>query len=138
MHAIPDFTENELWILRSTLKERYGHDVEIQLAEVELRLEPDAREVTPCPAAFWSERGANFVIAKSGEARYRSQFYYRGFEQYSTGREEYDELATCVVTLLQVQADHERKRAAAPPPSEGGELEPRDPDSDLLPRFWGD
>jgi hypothetical protein len=119
MHAIPDFTDNELWILRSTLKERYGRDVEIRLAEAELRLEPDAREVTPCPAVFWSERGANFVIAKSGESRYRCQFYYRGFQQYGTGRDEYDELATCAVTLLQVQADHEHKSAARPSAPEG-------------------
>lgn len=138
MTPIPDFTDNDLWILRSSLKERFGHDVEIQPAEVELRLAADAREVTPCPAAFWTEHGANFVLAKTGESRYHCQFFYRGFEQFSTGREEYDDLATCLVTPLQVRADHERKRAEQPPAPEDKPLEPRDPDSDISPLSWGD
>jgi len=38
MSAIPDFTDSELWVVRTTLRERYGHDVEIQLADSELRV----------------------------------------------------------------------------------------------------
>lgn len=35
---IPDFTETELWVVRTTLKERYGKDIPIELAEDEIML----------------------------------------------------------------------------------------------------
>ncbi len=111
MAAIPDFNDTELWTVRTALKERYGHEVEVALADVELRLPPTARETTDCPGIFWSAQGANFVVAKVGEGRYHAQFFYRGYEQYGTGRAEWDNLAECVTALLQVQADHARSRA---------------------------
>lgn len=110
MSAIPDFTDTELWAVRTTLKERYGHDVEIQLADAELRLDPGDRQTTACPTIFWSERGANFVISKVAEKQYHCQFFYRGYEQFGTGRDRYDDMAECTVAVLQVQADHERDR----------------------------
>ena len=108
--SIPDFTETELWTIRSTANERYKKEVQVELADSELRLNPDDRKLTPCPTAFWSERGANFAIFKVGESAYRCLFYYRGYEQYGTGRDVYNDLAECVVTLLQVQSDHEREK----------------------------
>ncbi len=111
MASIPDFTDTELWSLRTVVKERYGKDVELQLADAELRLDPDSTTLTPCPTVFWSERDANFAIFKVGENRYRCQFFYSRREQYGTGREVYDNLAECATVLLQVQADHERDQA---------------------------
>ena len=32
---------------------------------------------------------------------------YRGKEQYGTGKSEFDDIADCVVTMLQVRADKE-------------------------------
>ena len=64
-----------------------------------------------CPAVYWSARGAEFVVAKTGESRFRTQFFYASGEQFGTGRNEYDQLGDCVVTVLQVQADDERRRA---------------------------
>ena len=110
MNQVPDFTETELWAIRTVLAERYGEDVELQLADSELRLNPESTTLTLCPAAFWSGRGANFVVFKIGEGEYRNQFFYRNREQFGTGREYYDNIAECVTTLLQVQADHERTR----------------------------
>jgi hypothetical protein len=107
MNTIEDFTENELWTIRTTLKERYGEPVEPQLADSELRLDPVDTTLTTCPAAYWEHGGCHFVVCKTGDKRYRSQFYYRGYEMFGTGIEEYDDLAECMVTLLQVQADHE-------------------------------
>jgi hypothetical protein len=43
--------------------------------------------------------------------RYRCQFFYSEAEQYGIGHGEYKSLGDCVVTLLQVQSDHERKLA---------------------------
>jgi len=107
MAMIPDFTETEIWLVQSALKERYGKDVDVQLADGEIRLSSADRELTEVPVLFWHERGANFVIFKTGPQRYRSQFYYRLHEQFSTGVDEFDDLSECAVTTLQVQADQE-------------------------------
>ncbi|NOZ10821.1 MAG: hypothetical protein GXP09_07285 [Gammaproteobacteria bacterium] len=119
MPDINDFSDTEMWTIQTTLKERYGKDVEVQLADVDLRLSPADRETTSCPALYWSERDANFVVAKLGDERFYCQFYYRGHEQFGVGRDEWDNLAECVTTLLQVQADHEAKRATEPEDSTG-------------------
>lgn len=110
MSLIPDFTETELWLIRNALRERYGHDVDIELADSEIRLSSADRELTEVPVVFWSEQAANFVIFKTGDRRYRSQFYYRLHEQFGTGVNEFDDLTECVVTTLQVQADQHREQ----------------------------
>jgi hypothetical protein len=43
--------------------------------------------------------------------RYRCQFFYSETEQYGTGHDEYNSLGDCILTLLQVQSDHERQLA---------------------------
>jgi hypothetical protein len=106
MSTIEDFTDSELWIIRTTLVERYGKEIEPQLADTELRLSPYATELTVCPAAYWEHDGCHFIVCKTGSSRYRCQFYYRVNAMYGTGIEEFDDLSECMVTLLQVQADH--------------------------------
>ena len=109
MSSIQDITETEHWTVESTLKECWAdRTIEIQLADVETKLFPSDRETTECPAIFWQVDDASFVIIKAGEKKYRSQFYYRGFQQYGTGKTEYDDLADCVTTMLQVHSDKER------------------------------
>ena len=107
MAEIPDITETERWIMQTTLKERYGREVEIQLADAEIRLSPSDRDLTSCPVIYWlDDQGCNFVIFKTGDRNYRCQFFYRGYQQYGTGVPEYDDLSECSVSLLQAQADH--------------------------------
>ena len=103
---MPEFTETELWIIRSAVKERYGRELAIEKADTEIRLHAGAKELTACPAVYWEGGGAHFVVIKTGECRYRAQFYYRLHQMYGTGIDEYDDIGDCVVTLLQVQADH--------------------------------
>ncbi|MCW8919556.1 MAG: hypothetical protein OQL08_12175 [Gammaproteobacteria bacterium] len=112
MSAIPEFSANELWIIQDTLKQRYRRDIEVELVEIEMRLNPHSTVLTPCPAAYWQEDGANFVIVKISEGHYRCQFFYRVHQQYGTGREEYTDLTECVVNLLQVQTDHQLNNPA--------------------------
>ena len=112
MNTIPEFNDTELWIVRTTLKERYGHEPELQFADAELRLDPVKPTLTECPALAWQGHEATFVIFKSGDSRYRAQFYYSIREQYGTGIAEFGDLAECVTTLLQAQADQYRKRQA--------------------------
>jgi hypothetical protein len=111
MAAIADFTETELWTLQSTLEERWGKDSEIdlKLAETDVRLSPSDRESTECPAVVWSHNDCNFIVIKSGLQSYRCQFFYRGYQQYGTGVPEYDDIGDCIISLLQVQADHSRE-----------------------------
>ncbi|MCL4472068.1 MAG: hypothetical protein M1547_13320 [Gammaproteobacteria bacterium] len=110
MRDVPDISDSERWVVESTLKERYGKPVEVQLADVELRLDPAVPDLTVCPALVWKEQGAGFVISKVGDNRYRCQFFYSVREQYGTGKAEYDDLLECVVALLKLQADHASKR----------------------------
>jgi hypothetical protein len=107
MSQIADFAETELWIIRTTLEERYGEPVEPMLADTELRLNPYSSELTRCPAACWEHAGCHFVVMKPGDHQYRCQFYYRGHEMFAPDIEEFDDLSECMVILLQVQADHE-------------------------------
>jgi len=110
MRDVPDISDSERWVVAATLKERYGKPVEVQLADVELRLDPAVPDLTVCPALVWKEQGAGFVISKVGDNRYRCQFFYSVREQYGTGKAEYDDLLECVVALLKLQADHAAKR----------------------------
>lgn len=108
---IPSFTANEKHLISQTLQERYGHSVTPEGAEAELQLDLLKDELSTCPTLHWQERGANFVIFKTGDNRFRCQFFYTDVEQYGTGIDEYDNLGDCIITLLQVQSDHERERA---------------------------
>jgi len=51
------------------------------------------------------------VVCKVADNLYRCQFFYSETEQYGTGDDEYNSLGDCVLTLLQVQSDHERQLA---------------------------
>lgn len=107
MNSTPDFNESELWTVSDTLKQRYGHEVDIEIADAELRLDPHSSTLTSCPVLFWrDDKGTSFVISKLGDRRYRGQFFYRVHQQFGTGIDEFENLAECTVTLLQVQADH--------------------------------
>ncbi len=110
MSKIPDFNETERRVVEATVEERFGHVVEVQFADAEIRLYSGDHELTEVPALYWEERACQFVIFKVADNRYRNQFFYSVKDQFGTGREEYDDIGDCVLTLLQVQADHESSR----------------------------
>ena len=111
MSTILEFNDTEKWVIQSALKERYETKIDIELADSEVKLDPNSEQPTLCPAVFWSARGANFAICKVSESRYRSMFFYTVYDAYGTGREEYDDIAECVSILLRLQADYEKERA---------------------------
>jgi hypothetical protein len=111
MSPIPDFTATEQHVVEATVNERFGKPVEVLAADAEIRLYTGDRELTEVPVLYWSERNCQFVIFKVADSRYRNQFFYSVKDQFGTGREEYDDLGDCVLTLLRVQADHEAMRA---------------------------
>lgn len=110
MSDIADFTASELWTARATLQERYGRPVEPELADCELRLDKDSAEPTSCPSLFWHDGGCNFVAFKIAENRFRCQFFYQIHEMFGTGVEEFDNVGDCILTLLQIQADHDAEK----------------------------
>jgi hypothetical protein len=116
--GIPDFSEAELKQVTDLLSQRYGKAVALELADSELQFGA-GEALTSCPTLYWSERGAHFVVCRVAKDRYRCQFYYSEAEQYGTGRPEYDDLGECVLTLLRVQADHERAKALSGVPAAG-------------------
>lgn len=109
--AIPDLTDLEKSIIQQTINERWGKGkVTADEVEVEIRLSKADRDTTPCPAMYWEHEDCKFVLAKAGESRYRSQFFYSVKDQFGTGIEEYTDLGDCVLYLLRLQADHESER----------------------------
>lgn len=109
MQEIPDISDSETWVIRTTLRERYDRDIELQIADAEIRLLPSDRHTTACPVWYWQEDNCNFIIFKTGSQKYRCQFFYRPYQQYGTGVHEYTDITECVVSLLQTQADYEAK-----------------------------
>ena len=110
MSDIPDFTEGEMQAVRDTLRERYKTDKAIQLADTELRLDPDSSVLTECPTIFWEDGECHFVICKVGKQSFFCQFFYGRNDQYGTGQDRYNDILECLTTLLRVQADHELKK----------------------------
>jgi hypothetical protein len=108
--SIPEFSEQETEIVRVTLRERYGREVEIELADSELSLDPNTPEPVSCPTLFWIQDGCNFVVCKLGKQRFYCQFFYGPDEQYGTGRLYYDDVFEAVATVLKFQAEHALKR----------------------------
>lgn len=108
---IPDFDAAEQELVARLVQRRYGKPVAIELADSDLRLDPEHDAMTACPTLYWRERGAQFVVWKVGAGRYRCQFFYTDADHYGTGRDEYDDLEQCTLTLLRVQADHEKQSA---------------------------
>ncbi|MHB1140465.1 MAG: hypothetical protein ACYC1T_01730 [Sulfuricaulis sp.] len=134
---IPDFTETELWTVRSTLKERYGRDIELQMADSEVML-GGADGMAWCPSLFWNAKGANFTVVKLGPKRFRAYFYYHPEHQLGTGIDSYDELGECMISVLQVESDHMRKQKISTDqtPAQTDKDAPDKPDTSPL--FWGD
>jgi len=106
---IRPFSDRERNLVSQTILERFGNAAPLQAVDAELQLDLLKEEFTMCPSLTWNANGANFVIFKTGDERFRCQFYYIETQQFGTGKDEYDNLGDCVVTLLQVQADQEEQ-----------------------------
>ena len=113
MPRIPDITDNEIWLVETTLMERYGEKKEVQIVDTEIRLHTSDRELTECPAFYWQDKDCHFIIVKAGDNHYRAQFFYRLHEQFGTSKDQFDDLATCIVTLLLIMKRGPIERAAA-------------------------
>jgi hypothetical protein len=130
MSAIPDFTESERSIVSQLVERRFRGPVDVEIADAELKLDPESKVLSICPTLFWSAQGCNFVVFKLGEDRFRPQFYYGHHEHYGTGRDEYADVGECVTRLLQLQADHAHQRGENPAQTTRGKEQDQEQDSD--------
>jgi len=106
----PEFSTSEIRLVQATIKERFGREADIQEAETEIRLSPGDRELTLCPALFWIVGDCAFVISRTGLSAFRAMFYYSVKDRFGTGKEEYDSLGDCIITLLKVQEEKDAER----------------------------
>lgn len=114
MTEIADFTNQEVTIVRSALDERWNKgEVEIHLVDVDAQLNPDEDEVTQCPALYWQHSDYNFVIMKIADSTYRTHFYYKTTDNYSSAIHEYDDLTECAISFLRLHADYLLKQSLA-------------------------
>lgn len=107
---IPEFTARERSLVNQTLAERYGLPITVQTIQSEIQLDLLKEDLTLCPSLTWQEGVCHFVVFKTGDSRFRCQFYYTDTEQFGTSKMEYDSLGDCVIDLLQVQDKHEAER----------------------------
>jgi len=107
---IPEFTARERHLVSQTLVERFGKPIPVQTIQAEIQLDLLQDELTMCPALTWQENVCHFVIFKTGDSRFRCQFYYTDAEQFGTDEKEFDNLGDCTLKLLQLQAKHEEER----------------------------
>ena len=112
MKDIPAFNPAERRAVEAAMIYRYGQLVDLQEADVEVRLTPGSEALTTVPGIYWNERKVQFVVCKLGDRRYRSYFFYTEEQQYRIGEQDYDVIEDCVRNLLQLQVDHDVKRRA--------------------------
>ena len=112
MSEIPAFTSQERRAIEAAMIYRYGQLVDLQEADVEVRLMPGSEALTTVPGIYWNERNVQFVVCKLGEKCYRSYFFYTEAQQYRIGEQDYEVIEDCVRNLLQLQVDHDAKRRA--------------------------
>ena len=106
MKKIADFTAFEIETVQSTVNERFEKEMEIQFGDTEVRLNPDSTNMTICPIMLWKENDCQSMIIKQGPHAYRPHFFYEVTEVYGTGVDEYADMANCITSLLQTQANH--------------------------------
>ena len=112
MSDIPGFNPNERRAIEAAMIYRYGQLVELQDADIEIRLVPGSEDLTTVPGIYWNERNVQFVVCKLVGQRYRSYLFFSEDNQYRIGEQDYDVIEDCVRNLLQLQVDHDAKRRA--------------------------
>lgn len=110
--SINDFSASDLKLIADTLVERYGKTIDTQRADIELNIDENVNEPTSCPAVYWEHEDCHFILAKATDNTFFAQYFYSDSEeQYGTGKSSYDGLHSCIIALLQAQANHELSKA---------------------------
>ena len=111
--SIDDFTNDQVNAVQTMVNERYREEIELQLGDSEVQLDPDKLELEICPVIFWTARDCNFLVLKTGDESYRAQYFYHPHKQFNTQQKVFNTVEDCVRAVLREQADHEREEKMA-------------------------
>lgn len=111
--SIQDFSEQQVSSVQQLINVRYKEDIELQLADSEVQIDPAMQDTTVCPILFWNARECNFAIIRTGEDQYRGQYFYNPHEQYVTQQVFFTTVEDCATALLREQSDDEREAQVA-------------------------
>lgn len=107
MTDIEDFTNQEQLSIRATLAKRWRkREVEVQIVDVDVRLDDLDENSISCPAFYWEYAEYHFLVMKTGVNKYRPQFFYQDTEEVAAETLEFDDVSECTMALLQLQANH--------------------------------
>jgi hypothetical protein len=105
MTEIADFSQSEVWTVRTTRPGRCGAAPELQFADADVRASATDRELASCPVIVRPADGCNPVLFETGDRRYRCPFFCKPYEHFGSGVREHSDLSERHVALLQAQAD---------------------------------
>jgi hypothetical protein len=112
MPLLPDFTTQEKKLVTDALLSRFRTRVALHEADSEIGLDPDNQALTVCPTLVWEQMNATFILVKTERSVFRCQFLTADNEQFSpSNTNEFSNLKSCVVALLQIHADYERNKS---------------------------
>jgi len=90
-----------------TLKKRWANDeVSTQMVDVDVRVGESDKDTIKCPAFYWEYAEYHFLLMKTGENKYRPQFFYQDNEEAGVDIVEFDDIGECSMALLKLQANH--------------------------------
>jgi hypothetical protein len=113
-NKIYDFTESELRVVATALKERNNEDVEMQIKQINNKINKinkDNNEKVDCSVIFWRHQGASLNVSKMVEMRFSPRYFYTPGEQFRCTEDKYAEAGDCVFAGLMMQGEHETRKA---------------------------
>ena len=112
-NKIYDFTESELRVVATALKERNNEDVEMQIKQIKQinKINKDNNEKVDCSVIFWRHQGASLNVSKMVEMRFSPRYFYTPGEQFRCTEDKYAEAGDCVFAGLMMQGEHETRKA---------------------------
>ena len=110
---IEDCSNEQINAVQNIVNSRYSEEVELQLGDSEVQLDPDKLELEICPVIFWSARDCNFLVLKTGDEAFRAQYFYHPHKQFNTQQKVFNTVEDCVRAVLREQADHQREENMA-------------------------
>ncbi len=104
-----DYTDNELEVIRKTLKKQFSSEVEVHLADCEIHPDANTKQVEDRPAVYWHVDNCNFIVVKLESEQFQGRYFYTADDDSGEGLQQYTSVENCVIALLESQAAQARK-----------------------------
>ncbi len=99
-----DYTDNELRVIHETLKKRFANEIEIHLADCEIKPDASTKQVEDRPAVYWHANHCNFIVVKLNSSQFQGRYFYTAEDDSGEGLQQYTNIENCVIALLDSQA----------------------------------